>query len=120
MKKTTYKQSAKCKNFYSAIKNAISKNFNTNSVLVVGNSANYPDSVAIPTDMFMYDVIGFVQYDNNGKTVVTYACRAADCMTAMKNMINNNVNVVTRGITDFDQTVRLKFDYLRDFQFCLA
>ena len=117
MKKTAYKQSTKCANFYKAIKNAAAKKFNVNpcEVTVVGNSANYPDSVALPTDIFMFPIIGFAQYDSTGKTIAQYAAKVEDVMDAFKQMLTDNANVVTKGVAGIDQTCRLSWSYIKNF-----
>lgn len=117
MKKTTYKQSSACKNFYNAIKFAAAKKFNvlSNHVTVIGNSASYPDSIALPTDVFMSEVIGFARYDSTGKTVGQYAARVEDVMKVFQQMLSDNASVVTRGIQGIDQTCRLKWNYIEQF-----
>lgn len=118
MAKKTYKQSSKVQNFYKAIKNTIVKEFDTlpRLVQVVGNSAEYPDSVALPTDLFMFDVIGFARYDKDGKTIGQYAIKVEKLMDIFKSVLADQKNIVTRGITGIDQTCRLEWKYLNGYE----
>ena len=116
-KKQTYKQSAASKNFYNAIKAHAAVKFNTdkNNVSVVGNSEKYPNSVAMPTDIFMYDVVGFARYDANGKTVCQYAMKAATAMQCLADASANNDTITTKGVVGIDQVVRIPWNYIEPY-----
>ena len=117
MKKTTYKQSKSAKQFYNAIKMYAAKKFNVdaNDVYVVGNSMNYPDSVSMPTDMFMAKIVGFVRYDKDGKTVGQYAMPAEVAAAILNDCVNQNKTVVTRGCSGIDQLIRIEWNYLENY-----
>ena len=117
-KKVTYKQSANCQNFYKAIKSAIVKNFDTltSRVTVIGNSKEYPNSVAMPTDLFMNDYVGFARYDATGATVNQYAVPVGVLCQILDKAQKDNRTIVTRGISGIDQTIRIEWDYLVGYE----
>ena len=122
MKKTTYKQSKSAKQFYNAIKMYAAKKFNVdaNDVYVVGNSMNYPDSVSMPTDMFMAKIVGFARYDKDGKTVGQYAMPAEVAAAILNDCVNQNKTVVTRGCSGIDQLIRIEWNYLENYKLALV
>lgn len=122
MKKTSYKQTKESKQFYAAIKSFAAKKFNvtSNDVYVVGNSANYPDSVSMPTDMFMSKVVGFARYDKNGKTVGQYAMPVEIAMNILNICVAHNKNIVTRGCTGIDQLIRVEWQYIEPYVLTLS
>ena len=116
-KKETFKQSKSAQQFYKAIKAYAANKFNVlpAHVAVVGNSKFNPDSVSMPTDIFMNDVIAFARYDVTGKTVGQYACKAADAMIAFQKSVAEKSTVTTHGVNDVDQLVRINWKYLEPF-----
>lgn len=117
MKKTSYTQSSKCKNFYKAVKNAVAKKFNVlpTYVGIVANSASYPDSVSISTDTFMNSVIAFIQYDSNNSVIGQYALAVEDVMKMFNQMLSDSKTIVAKSANGIDQLTRIDWAYLKNY-----
>lgn len=61
---------------------------------VICNSASYPDSIALSTDVSMPEVIGFARCASTSKTGGQYAARVEDIMKAFQQMLSDNASVI--------------------------
>lgn len=83
---------------------------------VIGNSADYPDTISITTDdLANYDGIIAVQYDSSNKVVDTYAITTMELMPIMDKFAKDNT-LVCRHSAGNDQLTRIAFKCLEEYK----